>query len=78
MDRLHQNMKKGIYNHSKARALWGHHADRAAQIYHQEFGSKDQPWHEMFPQSARNHAAKAWADEAHEMLKSGEYRHTED
>jgi hypothetical protein len=78
MDRLAQDMKKGVYDHSKARNLWGYHADRAAQIYHQEFGDKDQKWHEMFPTSARKHAAKAWADEAHEMLKSGEYVHTED
>jgi hypothetical protein len=78
MDRLAQDMKKGEYDHSRARVMWGHHADRAAQAYHREFGDKDLKWHEMFPTSARRHAAKAWADESHEMLKSGEYSHTEE
>jgi hypothetical protein len=78
MNHLLQDMKKGVYDHSKAKNMWGFHADRAAQAYHKEFGDKDQKWHEMFPTSARKHAAKAWADEAHEMLKSGEYSHTED
>jgi hypothetical protein len=78
MDHLAQDMKNGEYSHSKARIMWGNHADRAAQLYHKEFGDKHQKWHEMFPASARKHVAKQWADEAHEELKSGEYSHTEE
>jgi hypothetical protein len=78
MNHLAQDMKKGVYDRSKAKHMWGNHADRAAIAYHKEFGDRDQSWRDMFPTSARKHVAKAWADEAHEMLKSGEYSHAED
>lgn len=54
---------KGVYNHEKAIKLWGYHADRAAQAYHKEFGTKDQHWSKMFPKAVRNAAAKEWADD---------------
>jgi hypothetical protein len=69
MNHLSQAMKKGEYDHSKARKMWGQHADLAARAYHREFGTEDQPWHEMFPQSARKHVAKQWADEARDELQ---------
>ena len=54
---LQKKMVKGQYDQEKARKLWGYHADRAAQSYHKEHGSKSDKWHEMFPTSTRKEAA---------------------
>jgi hypothetical protein len=62
MKNLALKHKKGKYDHEKAKKLWGYHADRAAQAYHKQFGSKDQPWHKMFSTADRKEAAAHWAD----------------
>ena len=40
---LKKKVKKGVYDSEKAKVLWGHHADRAAQSYHKEYGDKHTP-----------------------------------
>ena len=54
---LQKKMQKGQYDQEKARKLWGYHADRAAQSYHKEHGSRNEKWHETFPTSTRKEAA---------------------
>jgi nuclear transport factor 2 (NTF2) superfamily protein len=72
---LAKKIKKGTYDHEKAKQLWGYHADRAAKSYHKEFGSPGQKWHQMFTPEHRKEAAAHWADEQHAMIKNGEYSH---
>jgi hypothetical protein len=57
---LRRKHAKGVYDSEKAKKLWGYHADRAAQKYAKDHGSKDHPWHKMFPPSARKQAAAHW------------------
>lgn len=54
---LQKKMKKGEYDQAQARKLWAYHADRAAQSYAKEHGSKDTPWHKMFTTAHRKEAA---------------------
>lgn len=64
---LQKKMKKGEYNQEKARKLWGYHADRAAQDYAKQHGSKDTPWHKMFTPAHRKEAAHHF-ESAHRSL----------
>lgn len=60
MKNLLKKKAKGTYDSGLATKLWGYHADRAAQSYHKQFGTKDQPWHQMFSKSDRHQAASHW------------------
>lgn len=71
MDNLRKKMKKGTYDPHKAKKLWGYHADRAAQDYHREHGSKDTPWHKMFTPKHRQEAAAHWEAANRGDLKEG-------
>jgi hypothetical protein len=59
---LERKLANGSYDHGLAAKLWGYHADKAAQAYHQQFGSRDTKWHEMFSPSDRRAAASHWAE----------------
>lgn len=59
---LSKKIAAGTYNHDLATKLWGYHADRAAQAYHKQFGSRDTQWHQMFSTSDRRAAAVQWAN----------------
>lgn len=72
---LNKKIKKGVYDHEKAKKLWGYHADRAAQSYTKEHGHAGQKWHELFAPKHRKAAAKHWADEHHEAVMSGDSGH---
>lgn len=72
---LNKKIKKGVYDHEKAKKLWGYHADRAAQSYTKEHGHAGQKWHELFTPKHRKAAAKHWADEHHEAVISGDTGH---
>lgn len=73
MKNLEKKFKKGTYDHEKAKKLWGYHADRVAQSYHKEYGSKDQPWHKMFSTAHRKEAASHWANEHYDEMKLGNF-----
>lgn len=66
---LAKKKAKGIYDPEKAKKLWGHHANRAAQSYHKQHGSRDTHWHKMFSTADRREAARRWA----EKHDSGDY-----
>lgn len=72
---LNKKIKKGVYDHEKAKKLWGYHADRAAQSYTKEHGHAGQKWHELFSTKHRKAAAAHWADEHHEAIISGDKAH---
>lgn len=72
---LAKKIAKGVYDHSKAKKLWGYHADRAAQSYTKEHGHPGQKWHELFSTKHRRQAAAHWADEHHEAVMSGDKAH---
>lgn len=72
---LARKMKKGAYDHGKAKKLWGHHADKAAQEYTKQHGHAGQKWHELFSTKHRKAAANHWADEHHEGVMSGDQSH---
>lgn len=78
MKNLEKKFKKGIYDHEKAKILWGYHADRVAQDYHKEYGSKDQPWHKMFSTKHRKEAAAKWADEHRDEMSMGNFNESVD
>jgi hypothetical protein len=72
---LNKKIKKGTYDHEKAKKLWGYHADRAAQSYTKEHGHAGQKWHELFSTKHRKAAAAHWADEHHEAVITGDSGH---
>lgn len=72
---LNKKIAKGVYDHTKAKKLWGYHADRAAQSYTKEHGHAGQKWHELFSTKHRRQAASHWADEHHESIMSGSQDH---
>lgn len=65
---LQKKVKKGIYNHDKAKKLWQYHADRAAHSYAKIHGDQGTPWHKMFSVADRKAAASHFADNAKEHL----------
>lgn len=72
---LAKKISKGVYDHEKAKKLWGYHADRAAQSYTKEHGHAGQKWHELFSTKHRRAAAAHWADEHHAGVLSGDQSH---
>lgn len=58
---LEKKMAKGVYNHEKAKKLWGHLADNCAKKYVKEFGGGS--WHKLFSTADRRHVAAAFADD---------------
>lgn len=77
MKNLEKKHNKGVYDHEKAKKLWGYHADRAAQSYAREHGHPGVKWHEMFSTKDRKQAASHWADEHHHEMKSGNFHESE-
>lgn len=73
-DNLGKKMDKGVYDPQQAQKLWGYHADRAAQAYSKQFGSRDTPWHQMFPPAVRKEAAQHWEVDERDDIKSGSSR----
>lgn len=61
MHNLAKHAAKGKYDSSKARKLWGYHADRAAQSYHKEHRGEGK-WHHMFSPATRRAAAHHWEE----------------
>lgn len=58
---LKKKAKKGTYDSEKAKKLWKHHADRAAQSYHKTHGvGTAHKWHDMFTTHDRHQAASHW------------------
>ncbi len=60
MKNLLKKKAKGVYDSHLATKLWGYHADRAAQSYHKQYGTEDQPWHKLFSKEDRMQAAAHW------------------
>ena len=58
---LSKKIKKGVYDHTKAKKLWGYLADNCAKKYAKEFGD-GQPWHKMFSTADRREVASKFAD----------------
>lgn len=65
---LERKVKKGVYDHSRARDLWKYHADRSAHSYAKQHGDGRTPWHKMFSTSDRKQAAHHFANAAKEHL----------
>lgn len=53
---LDKKMRKGIYDHSKARKLWYHVAVEAAKHYHKDNGDSGK-WYDMFDVETRRQTA---------------------
>jgi len=70
---LEKKHKKGTYDHEKAKKLWKYHADRAADSYAKEHGSKGQKGHHMFSVADRKAAAKHFADNHRAEMKAGNF-----
>lgn len=75
---LEKKMKKGVYDHEKAKKLWGYHADRAAQSWTKEHGHVGTKWHEHFPMKVRKEAAGHFADQHHAEMSAGNYHVTKE
>lgn len=59
---LAKKLAKGVYDHEKAKKLWGYLAESCARKYVKEFGDERTPWHKMFSTADRRGVAKAFAD----------------
>ena len=59
---LQRKLKRGVYDHEKAKKLWMYAADACAKKYAKEFGDSHQPWHKMFSMADRKEVAKEFAD----------------
>lgn len=57
---LRKKMAKGVYNHEKAKKLWGYLAESCAKKYARESGGG--PWHKVFSTADRREVAKIFAD----------------
>jgi hypothetical protein len=77
MKNLEKKFHKGVYDHDKAKKLWGYHADRAAQEYTKQYGHPGQKWHEMFSTKHRRQAAHHWADEHRDEMGYGNFHESE-
>ena len=75
---LEKKMKKGVYDHEKAKKLWSYHADRAAQDWTKTHGHVGTKWHEHFPTKVRKEAAAHWADAHHAEMSAGNYHITKE
>lgn len=69
---LLKKIQKNVYDHDKAKTLWGYHADRVAKRYATEFGDGT-PWHEMIPKNIRKQYASNLADREYKRMTNGEY-----
>lgn len=58
---LTKKIAKGVYDHEKAKKLWGYAADNCARKYAKEFGD-GRDWHKMFSTADRREVAKNFAD----------------
>jgi hypothetical protein len=58
---LDKKLAKGVYDHEKAKKLWGYVAENCAKKYAREMGD-GVPWHKMFSTADRREVAKAFAE----------------
>ena len=70
---LKRKIKKGIYEHEKAKKLSMYLVDDAAKQYVKEYGSVDQDVKDMFPKETRMQVARVIADREKENIEQGEY-----
>ena len=70
---LKRKIKKGIFDHEKAKKLWMYLVDDAAKQYVKEYGSVDQDVKDMFPKETRMQVARVIADREKENIEQGEY-----
>ena len=70
---LKRKIKKGIYDHEKAKKLWMYLVDDAAKQYVKEYGSVDQDVKDMFPKETRLHLASVMSQRELDNIKQGEY-----
>jgi len=66
-------MKRGVYDHEKAVALWKYLMDSGAKKYKHEFGAPGAPWQAMFNVPTRLAAAREFADSERLKLEAKEY-----
>ena len=59
---LKRKIKRGIYDHEKAKLLWMYLVDDAAKQYVKDHGSTDQDVKDMFPNETRQIVASNLAD----------------
>lgn len=65
---LTKKLEKGVYDHEKAKKLWGHFATNCAKKYAKEFGSDfltdrtGVAWNKMFSTADRRAVATKFAD----------------
>lgn len=65
---LTKKLEKGVYDHEKAKKLWGYFAESCAKKYAKEFGSDfltdrtGVPWSKMFSTADRRAVAAKFAD----------------
>ena len=74
---LKRKIKRGIYDHEKAKLLWMYLVDDAAKQYVKDHGSTDQDVKDMFPKETRQQVAKVIADREQENIEKGEYDATQ-
>ena len=70
---LKRKIKRGIYDHEKAKLLWMYLVDDAAKKYVKEFGSPGSDVKDMFPKETRQQVARIISDRDLENIKQGEY-----
>ena len=70
---LRRKVRKNVYDHEKAQALWMYLIDDAAKQYVKEFGSTQDDVSNMFPKETRLQVARNISDRELENIKQGEY-----
>ena len=74
---LKRKIKRGIYDHEKAKLLWMYLVDDAAKQYVKDHGSTDQDVKDMFPKETRQIVASNLADREKQNIDMGEYNVTQ-
>ena len=74
---LKRKIKRGIYDHEKAKLLWMYLVDDAAKQYVKDHGSTDQDVKEMFPKETRQIDASNLAAREKQNIDIGEYNVTQ-
>lgn len=58
---LCRKISQGKFEFDKSVVLWMYWVENGAKSYHRQHGSKDFPWHMMFPKNVRQEVAHAFA-----------------
>lgn len=75
MKSLAAKKARGQYRHDLAAKAFGHVVEAGAKRYAKEHGSPGQPWHQLFPMTARKTAAKEMAADFEAEFALGNYDH---